>query len=215
MKFEKINENKIRIFLNKKDLIEKNVNLHSFMSNSIESQDLFMYALDKADKEFGFSTKDCKVRIEALAINTGDFIITVTKFPSKNSYDNSLHLLKPKLSKKYKQKNNTTKFSPNYNSTHSVYKFNTFDNFCDFCNSYLHAFPDKTTNVAKKVSLYYYRNSFYLSFFNINIHCTYLPKLFNLLGEFSTPIHCSYLYLSRLDEYGKVIFKNNALEKIG
>ena len=38
MKFEKLNENKIRLTLNNQDLIEKNINFNSFMSNSTEAQ---------------------------------------------------------------------------------------------------------------------------------------------------------------------------------
>ena len=68
MRIEKITENKIRIILNVQDLKEKNIDLHSFMADSIESQDLFYDMLDKAEKEIGFETKDYKLMIEALAI---------------------------------------------------------------------------------------------------------------------------------------------------
>ena len=68
MRIEKITENKIRIILNIQDLQDKNIDLHSFMSNSIESQDLFYDMLDQAEREFGFKTKDYKLMIEALAV---------------------------------------------------------------------------------------------------------------------------------------------------
>lgn len=67
MRIEKITENKIRITLNMQDLEEKHIDLHSFMSNSLESQDLFYDVLDKAEKEIGFQTKDYKLMIEAIA----------------------------------------------------------------------------------------------------------------------------------------------------
>ena len=37
MKFEKLNENKIRITLSIRDLEEKDIDFHDFMSNSLES----------------------------------------------------------------------------------------------------------------------------------------------------------------------------------
>ena len=80
MKFEKLNENKIRITLNNQDLIEKNIDFHSFMSNSKESQNLFLDMLDEAEKKVGFVTKDYKLRIEALAMSDGNFILTITRF---------------------------------------------------------------------------------------------------------------------------------------
>ena len=68
MQIEKLTENKIRIILNLEDLKEKNINLHSFMSNSIESQDLFYDVLNKAEEEIGFITKNYKLMIETIAI---------------------------------------------------------------------------------------------------------------------------------------------------
>ena len=73
LQIEKLNENKIRITLNLEDLKENNIDLHSFMANSIESQDLFYTMLDKAEKEVGFETKDYKLMIEALAIPNRKF----------------------------------------------------------------------------------------------------------------------------------------------
>jgi len=67
MKFEKLTENKIRIILNMEDLREKNIDFHSFMSSSVESQVLFLDMLEKAEEEIGFATKDYKLIIEALA----------------------------------------------------------------------------------------------------------------------------------------------------
>lgn len=68
MKIEKLNENKIRITLNMQDLNERDIDYHSFMSNSIESQDIFLDMLHTAEKEVGFYTDDCRIMIEALAL---------------------------------------------------------------------------------------------------------------------------------------------------
>lgn len=68
MRFEKINENKIKITLNSEDLIKKNIDFHVFMSSSIESQDLFLDMLNQAEKQVGFITKNYLLRIETLAL---------------------------------------------------------------------------------------------------------------------------------------------------
>ncbi len=73
MQIEKLNENKIRITLNLEDLKENNIDLHSFMASSIESQDLFYNMLDKAEREVGFKTENYKLMIEALAIPNRKF----------------------------------------------------------------------------------------------------------------------------------------------
>ena len=82
MQIEKITENKIRITLNIQDLQEKNIDLHTFMSNSIESQDLFYDMLDKAEKEVGFETKNYKLMIEALAVPNRKFYINCNSYCS-------------------------------------------------------------------------------------------------------------------------------------
>ena len=66
MKFEKLTDDKIRIILNLDDLSAKNIDYHAFMSNSLESQDLFLDMLETAEREIGFITKDYKLLIEAL-----------------------------------------------------------------------------------------------------------------------------------------------------
>ena len=68
MKIEKLTEDKIRITLNLDDLKERDIDYHSFMSNSIESQSIFLDMLDTAEKEVGFDTNDCRIMIEALAL---------------------------------------------------------------------------------------------------------------------------------------------------
>ena len=79
MKIEKLNDDKIRITLNLDDLKENDIDFHTFMSNSIESQELFLHMLDKAEKEVGFVTDDYRIMIEALAMSNGNFVLTVTR----------------------------------------------------------------------------------------------------------------------------------------
>ena len=63
MKIEKLNENKIRVTFNNLDLKKNNMDVHSFMSNSIESQSLFLNILDEAEREVGFITDNYKLSI--------------------------------------------------------------------------------------------------------------------------------------------------------
>jgi len=68
------------------DLKEKNIDLHTFMSSPIESQDLFYDMLDKAEKEIGFKTKNYKLLIEALAIPERKFYINNNTYYSRNNF---------------------------------------------------------------------------------------------------------------------------------
>ena len=85
MRIEKLTDNKIRIVLNLEDLKENNIDFHSFMSNSIESQDLFLDMLAKAEKEIGFQTLNCKLMIEAIATSDRSFCFN-SNSPARTRY---------------------------------------------------------------------------------------------------------------------------------
>ena len=75
MKIEKLNIDKIRITLNIEDLKNNDVDIQTFMSNSTESQNLFLYILDLAEEQCGFSTDNYKVRVETMYLNNDSFIL--------------------------------------------------------------------------------------------------------------------------------------------
>ena len=201
MKFEKLNENKLRIIISSQDLLDKHIDFHSFMSNSLETQDIFLDILDKAEKEVGFITKNHKVRIEAFAMNNEDFIFTVTKLSDKN--DKEIYK-QTKLKFKRKKTENSI--------FQSVYKFACFDDFLSFTASLKNSDIKNIATFSKSVILYTYKNNYYLVLNNINEQYKYNKKIFTLLTEFSSYINNSELFASKLAECGKIYFKNNAIK---
>lgn len=201
MKFEKLNENKIRITLNNQDLAEKHIDFQSFMSNSQESQNLFLDMLDEAERKVGFITKDYKIRIEALAMSDGNFILTITRF-GKN-IDNDLKTSKMKKVK-IKRKNLDMK------SKQIIYTFASFDDFCNFSNFISKL--DNFSNLAKSMVLYIYNNVYYLCISNINIENDNIKQLYTLITEFGTYVDNSEVFSRKLAECGKIIMKNNAIK---
>ena len=198
MQIEKLNENKIRITLNLDDLKENNIDLHSFMASSIETQDLFYNMLDRAEKEVGFKTKDYKLMIEALAIPNGNFVLTVTRF-SKD--------IEPIKKPKAKRKSIST-----CNNV-SIYEFSNFDNFIELCH-YLISNTDSSTYIKLKKSKLYKLDSKYYLVLNIaNIKLDNFKKLHCSIVEFGRFISNSDLFERKLIEYGTIIFKTNAIEK--
>lgn len=201
MKFEKLNENKLRIIITSQDLLDKHIDFHSFMSNSLETQDIFLDILEKAEKEVGFITKNHKVRIEAFAMNNEDFIFTVTKLSDKN--DKEIYK-QTKLKFKRKKTENSI--------FQSVYKFACFDDFLSFTASLKNSDIKNIATFSKSVILYTYKNNYYLVLNNINEQYKYNKKIFTLLTEFSSYINNSELFASKLAECGKIYFKNNAIK---
>ena len=155
--------------------------------------------LDEAEEQIGFTTKDYKLMIEALATLNGDFIITVTRFLP----DLDISPTYNKKTVKVKRKTNTL-----INDS-IIYEFNNYDDILDFIlllkNSNIKGF----TSFTKDFSLYSYKNNYYLVMDNINKNFSGIKTFLCALTEFGKSINNSNLFKSRLNEYGTLIVKNN------
>lgn len=199
MQFEKLNENKIRITLTHKDLEEKNIDFHSFMSNPLQSQNLFFEILSEAEKQIGFVTKNYQIRIEALATSSGDFVFTITRtLPDTTT--------KVPIRKKVKIKRKKT----NLTSSQAVYYFNCYDDFYYFMK-FLKKQNINIMNISKKVTLYEYKNNYYLALDNINLDNPLTNKFYSLITEFGTYINDSDLFIRKLIESGKIVIRNSSI----
>lgn len=200
MRFEKLNENKIRIILNSQDLIKNNIDFHNFMADPIESQDLFFNMLDEAEKKIGFTTKNYNIKIEAFQIAGSDFVLTITRsLPEKINNINIKN--KPRVKRKKLE----------LNDRNIIYCFNNFDDFCNFCN-FLSNNNININSIAKNISLYEYKGEYFLAFIQINLNCSDLKKVFSSITEFGTYTNDATLFNHKLIENGKVIMKNNAIK---
>lgn len=79
MQIKKINNNKLKVILNLNDLNEKNIDIDSFLSNSIESQNLFFEILDLAEEKYDFDIENNKAVVEAISLDNNIFVLTITK----------------------------------------------------------------------------------------------------------------------------------------
>ena len=201
MKFEKINENKIRITLKLSELEGKDINYQSLMSNSVDTQKLFWDMLDEAEEKIGFKTKDYKIMIEALATIDGDFIVTVTRSLPESNWDN-----RKKKNIKYKRKNEKL------SSSLAIYYFNTFDDFCEFClyiNSNSLIVLDK---ISKNYNLFTYKNKYFLVINGIDLSCESLRVFNYTISEFGHFISNPETFSNILLEHGNLVIKRNAIK---
>lgn len=85
MQIKKINNDKLKIILSSSDLDEKNIDIDSFLSNPIESQNLFFEILDLAEEKYDFDIENNKAIVEAISLDDNNiFILTITKL--KNDF---------------------------------------------------------------------------------------------------------------------------------
>lgn len=85
MQIKKINSNKLKVILSSNDLNEKNINVDSFLSNSIESQNLFFEILDLAEEKYDFYIDDNRAVVETISLDNNIFVLTITKQKNEQS----------------------------------------------------------------------------------------------------------------------------------
>ena len=208
MKFEKLNENKIRITLSTKDLAEKDIDFHIFMSNTLESQDILLDMLEEAKKQTGFDPEDYNLKIEALCMADTCFVFTITKvIPELEINKNTLKTPRKKFTVKRKS------ISPS--TSQAVYSFDSFDDFCNFLYSIKECnLINSVSNIANSVILYSYKQKYYLVMSNINQEIVNKVKFYTIITEFAKYVTNSKTFAGKLKECGNLLVDNNAL-KIG
>lgn len=199
MKIEKLTENKIRIILNIDDLAQKNIDIHSLIKNTDGTQKFFKNILKQAQKEVGFDIEDSRLLIEAFLSNDGFFILTFTKIANETP---SRKMAIPKVKRK------DFKLSSN----NAVYQFDTFNEFCNFCTYLNNTKLGNLKKFAKKISLYEYNTKYFLVFSEIDTNFKNSNLVYVSICEFAKLASTSPCFSSRLVEYGKPIYKNNAIQ---
>lgn len=98
MQIKKINNNKLKVTLDLNDLNKNNIDVDSFLSNSIESQNLFFDILDLAEEKYDFNIENNKAIVEAISLDNNIFILTITKLNnlsiSLNDTSSKIYLIK-------------------------------------------------------------------------------------------------------------------------
>ena len=188
MKIEKLNENKIRVTFNYIDLQKNNIDIHSFMSNSIESQSLFLNILDEAERKVGFVTDNYKLSIEAFALSNGTFIISVTRMEKNSKKSNKVHVQRKKF--------------PN-DSSRLIYKFSNYDDL--ICLESFLTNSELFNKFNNSYSLYEYKDFIFLIIENLDNND--FRKLSNIISEFAIQIEDNELIIDKIKEFG--IHKNN------
>ena len=183
MKFEKLDDTKIKIILTIKDLELYNISDETVFDNSSSSQQLLQSILIQAEKEVGFETDDSQLLVEALLSPNQEYIFTITKLiDSTSSTQDSF-----------------------------IFKFDSFDDFVALC-TFLNNISDLNLNeFSKNFSLILYNNTYYLYDSNIANYTVLLDYMKDIFSEFGVKISNSNHIDGLLNEYGKVIFKTNAI----
>ncbi len=202
MKIEKLTENKIRVIVNSEDLKNNNLDYKTIMEKPIESQKLFLEMLLKAEKEVGFYTEGYRLLVEAFSSSDGLFVFTITKYAEKATTSSNKLKVTPKKKTKH----------VNPKSSTSIYKFSSFEEFCEFCTAMHNITNFQSKQLAKTIALYLFNDTYYLILSNINTESAYIHTFYSTISEFASLASHSETFKMKLLEHGKAIMKRNAIE---
>ena len=201
MKIEKINDDKIKITFDYIDLQENNIDFHSFMANSTQTQALFLKILDQAEESLGFNTDQYKLEINTLALSNGIFILIVTRL-QKETKKKVVHV-------HTKRKSNIN------NPTFSIYKFNSFDNFIRFCQFIV---QNSDVNLLKVLennnSLFKYNSQYFFAISTTTMNIKQKEFLFSCITEFAKFVTNSKTFLAKLKENTTCFLDKNAINSV-
>lgn len=198
MKIEKLTENKIRVIINSDELGLSNINVHNIMTKAIETQDIFLDILKKAEKEVDFHTDGCKLLIEAFSSLDDIFVFTITKYLPNNDVKKKKLIAKRKSFDKMKQQ--------------AICRFEDFNAFCEFCNATKNMTKIKNNKFIKNSVLYFWKDTYYLVLKNVTTTYQNNNLFYSTLSEFGKLLSFSDSFECKLLEHGKVIIKKNAID---
>lgn len=202
MHIEKINDNKIKVTVDKEDIKIWNVSMKNLTENTPEAQDLFWFALRQAEKDVNFKVGKAQLLVETHPSRSEGFIMIISKVDEKANVLDLLEVSKKlansKMEIKIKRRNEK---APLVN----VFRFETFEDLCA-CVGHLNGM------FFGQSGLYKYKDAFYLKlvpYDNMNFF-----EAENLLLEYAKRVSGSAITEGILKEHGTVMIKENAFETI-
>ena len=186
MKFEKITDTKIRVILDVIDIKTHNLSTQTIFADSNYPQEFLKSILITAEEKIGFKVDDSKLLVEAIMSSKQEFVFTITKLTEQDYINENI-------------------------SNFSAFKFNNFDDFIALCK-FLNNLSDLNLNAfSKNFSLISYNNTYYLYNKNTENYFVLLDYMNTIFSEFGNKIIDSTYMKGCFNEYGKVIFENNAI----
>lgn len=79
MKIQKINNNKIRVIFDYKELEENNISIHSFLSNSSDTKRLISAIINIINEDLNFSNNTDEIKYDTISLSNKVFIVVISK----------------------------------------------------------------------------------------------------------------------------------------
>jgi len=191
MRLERLNYNKIKVFLTSDDLSERGLTKEDLWYNAPKVQQLFQDMMHEASVELGFEV-DGKVSVEVFSLQAQGMVVIVTKsdeiLEEEEEFQDDFISMEVILDE----------------SEHILYEFSTLDD--------LILLSEKL--VSCDVSggrLFSFENTFYIKFEEHELGRLDRETFYAILAEYGNP---STRTIYRIIEYGKELISENAIKQL-
>lgn len=189
MRLERLNSDKIKIFLTFDDLQERGLSKDDLWSNLPKVQDLFREMIMEADDELGFQA-DGPIEVEVFSLPAQGMVIIVSKSMETDFIDDE--------EDSYIEMQVTLD-----ESERILYRFNDIEDVI--------ALTEKLVFMGEKGGrLFLYETSYYLEFQSEDLQVAE-DTFVAVLAEYGNP---STLTHYRLEEYGQLLMKEQAVQQM-
>ncbi|MCG8397657.1 genetic competence negative regulator [Bacillus atrophaeus] len=189
MRLERLNYNKIKIFLTLDDLTDRGLTKEDLWKDSFKVHQLFKDMMNEANTELGFEANG-PIAVEVYSLQAQGMVVIVTKNQEADSedeeYDDDYIEMQVKLDE----------------SADIIYQFRSFEDIIQLSES------------LQRIGImggtvYHYEGQYFLSLDDLGSRSS--EGVVAVLAEYGSP---TTLTIYRLQEYGKVIMDGNAVETI-
>lgn len=188
MRLERLNSDKIKIFLTFDDLQERGLSKDDLWSNLPKVQDLFREMIMEADDELGFQA-DGPIEVEVFSLPAQGMVIVVSKSLDTDFIDEDDEFIEMQVTLD--------------ESDEILYRFNDIEDVISL--------SAKCQTLGETGGrLYVYDNKYYLEFTDLDVS-TEWEVFVAVLAEYGQP---STLTHHRLAEYGKCLMDEKALQHL-
>lgn len=194
MRLERLNDDKIRIFLTFDDLTERGIEKDDMWRDIPKVHELFHDMMEEAYSEFGFDISG-PVAVEVFALPAQGMVVIVSRGKSEPSSNNEDH-----------------------DEDEDLYELEVTIEESD---QIVYAFSDleHLIQLSKRLALFYsynntafaYNNKYFIVLESVELEEKEYQKIIANMSEFG---EASSISLEMLQEYGKLIAENNAIQVI-
>jgi adapter protein MecA 1/2 len=220
MKIEKISNNQIKCFLNKGDLVSREIKVSELAYGTEKAQELFKDMMHQASNELGFEVENVPLMIEAVPLSTDSIMLIITKVENPEELEDKFTGYSSSDSRlfKKKDKSNDTQLlldtqdypitkAKNTATLFLVYKFKTLDMVMTVAPKLIDFTIDNTTLYKNDED-----NDYYLVLISSQVTRDDTKVIRGILSEYGEQVLVRKSILSYYDEHYDPIIKDKAIK---